>query len=162
MKRILLTGLIIAAACGTLFAQASKSAVDFKKDELLCGKGDGSPMEAEYGVAKVLKTASAETKNQYQALYIQDGSKDWVDFVIPTHKAKKEELGVDAVVLYPSGWAEYSDMGIDDYRKARWFAGLITAVDELFKDLVEIDGQKYNWKFIRVPDDPASLEPKNE
>lgn len=162
MKRILILTVVLLLSGGFLFAQAAKSGVDIKKDELLCSYGQGSPEEVEFFVGKVLKPASADTKNQAQVIYVKDGSKAWVDYVIASHKAKKNEIVVDALVFYPGGWEEYNDMSLDDYRKAGWNVGRITATDEMFKDLVEIGGHKFNWKLIRLPDDPASLEPKSE
>ena len=152
MKRHFVAGLILAVAGAALFAQ------DFRKDEVLCGASEESPLEAEYAVAKVLKAASAETKDQHQVLYVRDGAKAWVDFVVPSHKAKKTEMKVEALVFYPQGWAEYEEMSADDYRKATWGLGLITDTGELFKDLVEIEGSKYYWKLLRVPDYPEALE----
>ena len=162
MKRIILAAMVMVFGGLVLFAQASKSTADFKKDEILCGKDEGGPAEIQYWVGKVLKQASPETKNQFQVLYIQNGAKAWVNYVFPSHKAKKEELVIDAIVFYPAGWEEYNDMSVDDYRKASWAVGRVTATDDMFKDLVEVGGSKFNWKFIRVPDDPTALEAKSE
>ena len=149
--------LLLGAAC---FAQSA--GVDFRKDEILCGSGEGGAFSTGYYAAKVLKAASADTKNQAQVLYVSNGNKEWVSFVIPSHKAKKEELVVGAAAFYPVGWEEYDDISLEDYRQGQWGLGHITSLDDMFKNLVEIDGAKYNWKFVRAPDTPSALEPKNE
>lgn len=151
MKRCAVVFLICVLASATAFSQ------DFKQGETLCASGERAS-EQTFRVAKVLKAASEQTKNQAQVLYVSDGSKEWADFVVPTHPAKKEELVDGAIVFYPVGWAEYTTMSSNDYRSTGWKIGHITSLDEMFKNLVEVDGEKYVWKFVRTPDNPGSLE----
>ena len=155
MRKYALMLFILAFAAAFAFSQ------DFKQGEVLCAAGD-SAADQTFKVAKVLKPASAATKNQSQVLYVSDGSKEWADFVIASHAAKKGELADGVVVFYPSGWAEYDTMSPNDYRSAGWKVGHVTSLDEMFKNLVEIDGEKYFWKFIRIPDDPKALGESGE
>jgi len=134
---------------------------DFKQGEVLCAAGQ-SASEQTFHVAKVLKAASGQTKNQAQVLYVSDGAKEWVDFVVPSHPARKGDLAEGAIVFYPSGWAEYDTMTVNDYRSTGWRIGHVTSLDEMFKNLVEVDGEKYFWKFLRIPDDPGALEESGE
>jgi hypothetical protein len=143
--------LVLCLLAATAFGQ------DFKQGEVLCAAGESASGQT-FRVAKVLKPASDQTKNQAQVLYVSDGSKDWADFVVPTHPARKGELVEGAVVLYPSGWAEYDTMTANDYRSSGWKIGHVTSLDEMFKNLVEVDGEKYLWKFLRIPDNPGALE----
>jgi hypothetical protein len=129
----------------------SAETADFKADELLCGNGD-TMMETRYMLAKITTPASAATKNQAEVLYVRDGSKEWVVYGIKSHKARKDELKIDTVVFYPGGWAEYDSIGGEDYRKATWMLGRITSTDEMFKNIVEVNGQKYYVLMLRIPD----------
>jgi hypothetical protein len=155
MKRLvgIVSFLLLTAA--VIFGQ------DFKKDEVLCAAGE-TPADLTYHLAKVLKAASSATKNQAQVLYVMSGSKEWADFVIPTHPTKKEELADGVAVFYPSGWAEYDTLNSNDYRSADWKVGHVTSLDEMFKNFVEIDGAKYTWKLVRMPNDPAIFESAGE
>jgi hypothetical protein len=134
---------------------------DFKKDEVLCATGE-NPASLTYYLAKVLKPASDQTKNQAQVLYVMSGSKEWADFVIPSHPVKKEELKDGVAVFFPSGWAEYDTLNSNDYRSADWKVGHVTSLDEMFKNFVEIDGAKYTWKLVRIPNDPGIFEQASE
>jgi hypothetical protein len=171
VKKIVITLSVLAlvlalASCGTtvssLVGQATSGAVskavegetaEFKADEVLCGNGD-SMMDTNFYLAKVLTPASAQTKNQAEVIYVRDGKKEWVVNVLPSHKARKDEMQVGAVVLYPGGWAEYDSMGAEEYRKARWELGRITSTDEMFKNVVEVKGAKFYLQLLRMPNQP--------
>jgi hypothetical protein len=155
MRKRALVFMLLGIAAAAAFAQ------DFKQGEVLCAAGEKAADQT-FRAAKVLKAASDATKNQAQVLYVADGSKEWADFVIPTHPAKKAELIDGAVVFYPEGWAEYDTMSAGDYRSTNWKIGHVTSLDEMFKSFVEVDGSKYTWKFIRIPDNPAGLESSGE
>ena len=165
MKKIVLlllasASLVALVSCSTmssLVSQAAGGAVqtelaEFKADEVLCASGD-SMIDAQYYLAKVLKAASADTKDQAQVVFVRDGSKEWVNFVVKSHKAAKKDMEVGGVVFLPGGWAEYKEIGAEDYRKATWYLGRITSTDELFKDIVEVKGEKFYIKLLRVPDE---------
>jgi hypothetical protein len=170
MKRIAIAlgvvALILAlTSCGTvssLVGQATSGAVskavegevaEFKSDEVLSGNGD-SMMDTSFYLAKVLTPASPQTKNQAEVVYVRNGSKEWVVNVLPSHKARKDEMQVGAVVLYPGGWAGYDKMGAEEYRKARWNLGRITSTDEMFKNVVEVKGEQFYLQLLRMPDQP--------
>ncbi len=137
-------------------SKAVKAPMDIKGDEVLCSEeGAGNMLEADYYVARIMTKASAETKNQAEVLRVHDGKKMWSEFVVPSHKAQKNELSVGQIVLFPHGWQGYKEMDADDYRFASWGMGRVTSLDELFKDLVEVNGDKYGWAIIRIPDTPV-------
>jgi hypothetical protein len=146
-----MTDLVSKAASGAASGAAQAELAEFKADEVLCAAGD-SMMDAQYYLAKVLKAASADTKDQAQVVYVRNGSKEWVNFVVKSHKAAKKDMEIGGVVFMPSGWAEYKEIGAEDYRKARWILGLITSTDELFKNIVEVGGDKFYIQLLRVPD----------
>jgi len=54
-------------------------------------------------VAKVLQPASSATKNQAQVVFVHDGSKSWVNFVVNSRKVTKGDLVVGATVFYLTG-----------------------------------------------------------
>jgi hypothetical protein len=149
-----------AAAVGSLAGRAGGATgpvmagpADLRSDEVLCAQGDEhNPMDASYLAAKVLTPASAATNNQAEVIFV-DGKKAWTKIVLPTHKAAKEEFKVGAVVLFHV-WASQADMTADDYRLHTWDVGRVTSIDEMFKGLVEVSGQKKNTKWIRIPNQP--------
>jgi hypothetical protein len=53
-------------------------------------------------------------------------------------------------------------MTANDYRSAPWRLGHVTSLDEMFKNFVEVDGSKYFWKFIRIPENPAAFEQEDK
>jgi hypothetical protein len=137
-------------------AVATSSAVaDFQSGEILASWGDGKLLEADYYVAKVLKAASAETKNQAQVIYVSDGKKAWANFLIGSRKAAKSDLKVGTTVFYIAGWAQHDKIPAENYRKDRWLLGSITSTENLYKGQVEIDGDNYAIDYLRVPTDPV-------
>ena len=46
-------------------------------------------------------------------------------------------------------------MDEDRYRKQAWYLGRISSVDELFKDVVEVNGKKMQIQWIRIPEIPV-------
>lgn len=104
---------------------------------------DGGFSETTYYPAKILTPASEETNNEYEVESIIGDSdvgkesKHWTDNVIlESHPAKKEELQVDMIVLYTTKPVE------EGLAKARWHRGIVSSLDELYKDMVQID---YVW-----------------
>jgi hypothetical protein len=59
---------------------------------------------------------------------------------------------VGKVLFAPVWHRDAKDISDEDYRKGLWKLGRVTSVDELFKDIVEVNGEKYYWKWLRVPD----------
>ena len=104
-----------------------------------------------YDLAKILTPASDKTKQQSEVLFVKDGSKAWVKWVIPSRKAEKADFVVGAVLLYPHGWAGYDKISPEEYRTNRWLMGRVTSVDDMFKNMVEISGESYGINLIRVP-----------
>lgn len=138
---------------GSSVASAAPAVVDFQSGEVLCSTGTVM-MEGDYALAKVLKPASPSTKNQAEVVFINDGRKSWVNFVVNSRKATKADFTIGATVFYLAGWQSWDD-GItsDNYRKEAWYLANVTSTEELFKNRVEVGGVSYNIKYIRVPTD---------
>jgi len=129
--------------------------IDFKKGEVLCSWHENENLlDNRYYVAKIMTAASAATKNQAEVLFIESGEKKWSHFVIPSHKAGKNEMKLGAVV-FRHDWANNEDIGAENYRKCRWYFGRISSIDELFKGKVEVAGDSVFVKWLRVPDKPV-------
>lgn len=111
-------------------------------------------MDASFRVAKVLQPASPATKNQAQVVFIDDGSKSWVNYVVNSRKASKADMVVGTTMFYLSGWQRHDKISADSYRKDNWALGTITSVQDLYKNYVEISGNSFNIDFLRVPTDP--------
>jgi hypothetical protein len=142
------------ASSSVASASASTVAVDFQNGEVLSSPDARKMMEAGYYVSKVLTPASAATKNQAEVVFIGDGKKSWVNYVVNSRKATKADYTVGATVFYLGGWANHDKISADTYRKSGWALGTITSTEELFKNLVEIDGDSYYVDYLRVPTDP--------
>lgn len=141
---------------GTMITSTAAQAMDFRESEVLCSWGEGSMMDVEYWVATILTTASAATKNQNEVLYVSDGKRAWAQYTVPSHKATKAELQVGSTV-FAIGFATEGKNEItraDYYRSGQWGLGRITNSDELFKNLVEIDGWKLHISRVRIPEIP--------
>ncbi len=136
---------------GTVQRSVETSAADFKSDEVLASTGDASRMESVYALAKVVTAASATTRDEAQVLFLADGSKQWVKWTLTSRKAAKADFVVGAPVLYPRGWSGYDTISVEEYRANQWALGRVTSTDELFKDVVEVSGEPYAVKMLRVP-----------
>ena len=139
---------------GSSTATATPAVVDFQSGEVLCSTGTVMT-EGAYELAKVLKPASPSTKNQAEVVFMTDGRKSWVNFVVNSRKAAKADFTVGAMVFYLAGWQSWDEgLTSDDYRKSGWYLANITSIDELFKNRVEVGGISYNINYLRVPTDP--------
>lgn len=144
-----------ASSGGLATAGTSAATIDFQPNDIICSTGAGSKMETAYAVGRVLTPASPATKNQAEVLFVSDGSKLWVNYVINSRKATKADMQVGAPVFYNTYVRERAETDIDSYRKGSWYLGYITSTDELFKGLVEIAGNNYTVDFLRIPTDPV-------
>lgn len=142
------------AASSAAAASAAPAVVDFQSGEILCSADSGDMMAAGYDNAKVLTKASAATKNQAEVVFISDGKKSWVNYVVGSRKAVKEDFVVGATVFFLPGWADHDEISADVYRKYSWHLGNITSTEDLFKKRVEINGESYAIAYLRVPTDP--------
>ncbi len=131
--------------------QAVIGGVDFRDGEVLCASGT-DPNQEHFYAARVLTQPSSATKNQAEVVYLRDGKKEWVNFVFPSRKATKQDLVVGKVLFVPAWHREDKDISDEEYRKGLWKLGRVTSTDELFKDIVEVNGEKYYWQWLRVPD----------
>lgn len=137
-------------------AVASASApVEFQSGEILASADSRSMFDSGFRLAKILTPASAATKNQAEALWISDGKKQWVNYVIGSRKATKADFVVGAPIFSLQGWADHEKISADSYRKDPWKLGNITSVQLLYKNQVEIDGEPYYIEYLRVPTDPV-------
>lgn len=150
----------VSGALGSVGSSAAVAAApavtDLRSGETLVSPDSGGPEEATFYVAKILTPASPATKNQAEALYIEDGKKYWVNYVVDSRKAAKGDLIVGSNVLFLDGWADHDKIDADTYRKSGWRLGAITSTDELYKNRVEIAGQPYNINYLRVPLNPVN------
>lgn len=129
--------------------------IDFKKDEVLCSWYENENLlDNRYYVAKIMTAASAATKNQAEVLFVDSGEKKWSHFVIPSHKADKNEMKLGEVVFYHRA-ARSEELSAENYRKDYWRLGRISSVDELFKGKVEVAGDSVFVKWLRIPDKPV-------
>jgi len=132
-------------------AIAAPAVTDFQSGELLASQDNGDMNDAIYYVAKILQPASPATNNQAQAIFVSDGKKYWVNFVLDSRKATNADFVVGASVLYMRGWSNHDEISADTYRKQDWAVGSVTSVNDLFKGRVEIDGDSYAVKYLRIP-----------
>jgi len=127
---------------------------DLKPDEVLAAASDDTKvLDADFLAAKILTPASAATKNQAEVIFV-DGKKAWSNFILPTHKASNAELKVGMPLLY-SAYANDQNLSAENYRLNKWYFGNITSVDELFKGVVEVAGEKKFVKNCRIPNQPV-------
>jgi hypothetical protein len=132
----------------------SSSAIEFQSGEVLCSSDDRSVMETNYYVAKVLTQASAATKDQAEVVFVSDGKKMWVNHVIPSRKATKNDFAVGNTVFFSPWYIDSEKLSSEDYRKSLWELGTITSVEELYKNRVEVNGNPANIEFLRVSEVP--------
>lgn len=130
---------------------APAAQAEFKSGEILCSDDSGSMFNASFFLARVLTPASAATKNQAEVIWISDGSKAWVNHIVDSRKATGADMQVGAAVLYMPGWAEHDPIPADAYRKETWALGRVTDTSDMFKNLVEVNGNKYYIASLRVP-----------
>jgi len=133
--------------------KTTTGAVDFKKDEVLCALEDRPLEDNFFQVARIVTSPSDATKNQAEVLYVGSGEKKWTTAVIPSHKASKNELTLTRMVFY-NCYYSYEDMTDERYRRKEWRLGRISSTDELFKNVVEVNGEKMFVQWIRIPDEP--------
>lgn len=150
-----LGGALSSLGAGSATASTASAVADFQSGELLCSSDSGKMTDAIFRAAKVLTPASAATKNQAEALFVADGSKEWVNYAINSRKAVKSDLTVGATVFYLYGWSGYDKISADSYRKEHWKLGYISSTDSLYKDMVEIAGENYSINYLRIPTDPV-------
>jgi hypothetical protein len=124
--------------------------VDLRDGEVLCAAGSDA-YGTNFRVARIVTPASAATKNQAEVIYVADGRKEWVNYVIPSRKAAKADMAVGKVLFVPHWSKMDKDVDSDGYRKGPWELARITSTDELFKDVVEASGDRYLVQNVRVP-----------
>jgi hypothetical protein len=126
----------------------------FKKGEVLCATQESRGLlDNTYYVAKVVTPASAATKNQAEVILVYNGKQMWTSYVIPSHKASKEEIKL-GMIVFRHIWASGEDISAESYRKQDWRLGRVSSTDELFKGVIEVRGQKSHVKWLRIPDRP--------
>ncbi|MCX7023407.1 MAG: hypothetical protein NT080_02165 [Spirochaetes bacterium] len=145
----------VPAAGSAAAASSSVAAVDFQSADILCGDGVGSMFDSPWGVARVLTPASTASKNQAEVLWVNNGAKEWVNYVITSRKATKADMVVGAPVFVNTYIGESTKSDADTYRKGSWWLRTVTSADNLFKGLVEANGDFFTVDFCRVPIDPV-------
>jgi hypothetical protein len=157
MSTNLLSGVNLSAPAigGVAPGALAAGPVDFKSDEVLVTERQGDPVHHDYYLAKVLTPASPATKNQAEVIYVHNGTKVWVNAIVPSHKAAKAEIAVGKALFFlGGGYGDNKDVSDDTYRKVWWGIARVTSIDEMFKDVVEFGGEKVLVQNIRVPDKP--------
>ncbi len=131
--------------------------VDFREGELLAAYEGRDRDDANYLVAKVLNAATADTKGEGEFIFVENGETRWTNLFFETRKATEADLTLGRLVFYPyDGRATFSDITAESYRNSWWYIGRISGTDELYKKVVEINGDPYQIEAVRV-----SLEPLN-
>lgn len=129
--------------------------VDFKAGELLVAYEGSSRDDSNYLVAKVLTEPTEGTKNEGEFLFINRGTSRWTPWYFESYKPDPSELELgQKVFVCGNGRTSSSALTADNYRDAWWYIGRITELDELFKDVVQIDGKPYQLGAIRLPNEP--------
>jgi hypothetical protein len=132
--------------------QGAAEETEFRDGEVLCASYEReSMMDNRYYLAKILTQPSASTKNQAEVLFVNSGEKMWSPFVIPSHKASKSDMELGKIVLYHN-WASSEEVSAEAYRKESWYLGRISSTDDLFKDMVEVNGKGKYIKWLRIPE----------
>jgi hypothetical protein len=145
------------AATSGSSSQSDSGILDFKDGEILAAYEGSTWDRANYLVATTLTTATAETKNEGEFLFVSRGSSRWTPFFYETYVPDQSELEIGQRVFFcGSGRSSSSPMDRDSYRKAWWYIGRITELDELFKGVVKINGDPYKVEAIRLPAEPFS------
>ncbi|HET7839790.1 MAG TPA: hypothetical protein VFL04_08515 [Rectinemataceae bacterium] len=139
---------------GAMAAGSGTASVDFQSGEVLSSDDTGKMMDAAYDLSKILTPASPATKNQAEAVFIDGGKKQWVNYVVNSRKASKSDFTVGATVFILAGWQGHDEISADSYRKGTWHLATITSVEDLFKNRVEVGGNSFNINYIRIPTDP--------
>ncbi len=135
--------------------QGAVEETEFRDGEVLCASHENeSMMDNRYWLAKILTQPSASTKNQAEVLFINSGDKMWSPFVVPSHKASKSDMELGNIVLYHE-WSGSEEVSAEAYRKGRWYLGRISSTDDLFKDMVEVNGDAKYVKWLRIPEVPV-------
>jgi hypothetical protein len=167
MKKLALLVVVVALAvlsCGTLSDILSQNIGDkvssgttnaaapmeFKSGDILCCTESDTMIGNTFYVAKILNAGSALTKNQSEVLWM-DGSKGWANFTMESRKSVNSDFKVGAYILYPAGWDGYDSMSQDDYRRTGWIMGRVTDTSDMFKKMVEVDGNKFYISVLRTP-----------
>lgn len=140
---------------GSTAVASAAAPVEFQSGEILASADSRSMFDSAFRLAKILTPASTATKNQAEALWISDGKKQWVNYVVGSRKATKADFVVGAPIFCLNGWANHDKISADSYRKDGWKLGNITSIELLYKNQVEIDGEPYYIEYLRVPTDPV-------
>lgn len=148
-------GAVVPGGGGSSAVASAAAPVEFQSGEILASAGSRSMFDSGFSLAKILTPASAATKNQAEALWITDGKKQWVNYVVGSRKATKADFVVGAPIFCLDGWADHDKISADNYRKSNWKLGNVTSVELLYKNQVEIDGEPYYIEYLRVPTDPV-------
>jgi len=100
-----LSGAIGGAAPSASSPASVQAVADFLSGEILCSTDEGSMTETYYRVGRIVTPANAATKNQAEVIFISDGAKAWVNYVVGSRKATKGDIEIGAPVFYLNGWS---------------------------------------------------------
>ena len=104
---------------------------------------NGGFSETRYYPARILTSAGKDTDGEYEVISlvgdfdVAEGETLWTENVIEnSHPAQTDELELEMIVLFTL------EENQDRLENARWHRGVISSLDNLYKDQVQID---YVW-----------------
>jgi hypothetical protein len=146
-------GAIAGKASGGGGGATAMGGIDIRSGEMVCSYDERDTVfDSTFRVGTVMTAATPATKNQAEVLFA-NGEKRWSSWVLETHKASKEELKIGEQILYHNYYS-YESIDQDEYRQGYFRWGTITNTDELFKGIVEVNGQDMQVNWCRLPDQP--------
>jgi hypothetical protein len=114
-----------------------------------------------YGfVAKMVKPARAETKNEAQFLGVSAKRRCrrfWSAHFYRTRPARAEDVAVGRIAFALDAYTDEQGVYLgpssrDEIEEAPWFIGTIDDVSELYKGLVSLAGYKVSVRGLRAPE----------
>lgn len=125
--------------------------LDFKDDEVLALWDGKPPDDGNFLLAKILTPASEATKGEAEFLFVDSGEVKWTSWYFNSRIPEASELELGMTVLYPyNGMAHFGDLDERGYRTSWWYTGRITDLDELYKDVVGINGDAFQLAGVRL------------
>lgn len=139
-----LLSFVIISLCVPLIAQEDEDEHYIPGDEYFVANEKFSlPWKYVY-LAKILKPASKETKNEAQFMLVSSGEEMWTKFYYKTRKIAESEIkiGLEVICCEAS-----DDEGVyrapedkDEARSANWFMAKITDLSDQYKGYVTVSG----------------------
>jgi len=124
--------------------------VAFRGGEVLCAYTQEAEMEKNvYATAKVQTLPSEVSRGMAEVRYA-NSAKGWTRYVVPSHPARAEELKVGDWVLCSENFEKLRTEL--NYRYGNWYLMRVTALRDLFQEVVEANGINIPLGWVRVPE----------